>query len=490
MYRSRTGLWAVTTLVLAALLAGCSADPQTEAAREQATAERENRFRDCLELADDITATLQSYLDQFAPDGAVDGSIGAQPQSTADLQTAADTFRRRRVALGCGVHEFRVLLDVALEDLDGSGPLARAIEAQLRNVVFPPIGPAADVTVEPGDDLAAAVHGAHPDVTVRLAPGRHELDEPLLLLRPATLVGAGSDRTTIVSGAPGAVVVHLGQETFSADGIRFLHEGDEEASVVVLSNGSYRLDDVTVEGGVGGADGAGWGLVLGSGQDRVENRVEDARGLVLLDNAVGGMAVVDRNPTITDVVATGNTGCGVCFLGAAGGTLDQVEVRDNDIGLSIGGDSAPSVSALTADGNRASGVIANDRAETRLDGATITSNGALGVRVQDAATLTITEATIAGHGEVGVLVEADGTLELTEGSVSEVPAGVAVRGAAAATVSDVVVSGVEEANVVFGGTSTGSVGELTCAEGVPGVVLLEQTSVEVLDATCPVFDQR
>lgn len=490
MYRSRTGLRAVTTLVLAALLVGCSTDPQTQAAREQATQAREERFRGCLELADDITATLQSYLDQFAPDETVDGSIGAQPQTTADLQTAAEDFRLRRLALGCGEHEFRVLLDLALEDLEGAGPLARAIEAQLRDVVLPPPGPAAVVTVEPGDDLAAAVHGAHPDVTVRLAAGRHELEEPLVLFRPATLVGVGSDETTIVSAAPGAVVLHLGQETFSAEGVRFLHEGDEQASVVVLSSGSYRLDDVAVEGGVGGADGAGWGLLLGGGQDRVEDRVEDVQGLVLRDNAAGGMAIVDRKPTITDLVATGNAGCGVCFMGASGGTLEKVEVRDNDIGLSVGGDSRPTVSDLTADGNRASGVLANGSAEARVAGATITSNGALGVGIRDTAKLTITEASIAGHGEVGVLVEADGTLELTGGSVAEVPAGVAVRGGATATVSDVVISGVEEANVVFGGASTGSVGRLTCADGVPGVVLLEETTVEVLDDTCPVLDQR
>lgn len=476
-------------LLVAVVLTACESGPSPQ---EQASiAAEEARYAACLDLAGDIAATLQSYVDQFAPQ--LEGGVGTEIPAVEDLQAAAEEFRRRRSAAGCRAREFQLLLNRSLADLEGEGPLARAVVGRVRDEVAPVTGPAASVTVEVGDDLAAAVHDAGPGALIQLAPGRHELDEPLVLLREARIVGGGAPTTSIVSSAPGAVLLYAGDDRLTLTGVTLGHEGDESASVLVVPSGSLELRDVVVRGGVTDAAGsAGWGIVLGAGASSEGAASEQLLdGLVAEGNQAGGVAVTGGAPTLRDVRSTGNGGCGICWLEGAAGTLSEAELHDNEVGLSLTGASAPSVTDLTATGNQRAGVViegSDDGAE--FEDLALRDNGAVGMVVRGDATPRIAGVVIDGHDEAGVVVEGASVPSVTGLEVRGGAVGLLVREEAAPEVVEVTVADVVDAHVVFAGDSGGSLRDVTCSAAAPGIVLLGATSVDVSEAGCEVVDQR
>lgn len=489
----------------------CSEGPSPE---ELAASEAdEARFAACLDLAEDVTATLQAYVDQFAPQ--VEGGIDTEVPSIGDLQAAAEEFSRRRAAAGCRAREFQLLLDRALGDLEGEGPLGLAVTARVRDEVAPVPGPPATVVVAPGDDVAAAVHGAGAGAVVQLEAGRHELDEPLVLLRGTRLVGAGADTTTVASSAPGAVVLHAGDDDLSVEGITFAHEGDEPASVLVAPSGRHDLRDVAVRGGVADETGStGWGLVLGgatdpdatdgdaagddetAGDDAADGVAADADDVGIVDvraddNEAGGVAVTGGAPELSGLVARDNGGCGICWLGDATGSLTDAEVTGNAIGLSVAGTSAPVVRDVVATGNLQAGVLLEGTGGApELTGLELADNGAAGLVVRGATTATVRDVVSSGHSQSGVVVEGEGAPELSEVEVRGAAVGVLVRDAGAPALEGVVVADVTEAHMVFSDDSAGEVVDATCESTPVGIALLGATTVDVDAAGCGVVDQR
>lgn len=490
--RRLTGAWA-GLLVAAVALGACTADPGPTDEEIAASEADEDRFAACASLAADITGTIQDFVDQFAPatEQAGDGP-DAQFPSVQDLQDAADRFAQRRAALGCGAREFQVLLGRAVEDLQGQGPWARAVVAQVRDQLLPPSGPPESVSVAPGDDLAAAVHDAGPGALVELAPGRHVLDEPLVLLRASRLVGAGSDRTTIVSEAADTVVLQAGGGPMVLEGVTVAHEGSEPASVLVVASGGYDLRDVEVRGGVADeAGGSGWGLVVGMrGREGVTGpqRITDLR---VTGNAAGGMSVAaDRAPVVAGLEAEDNGGCGLCFSAAAAGEFSQVRLRGNGVGALLAGDSAPTMTDVEASGNADAGVVAEEATSGTMQDVELTANGAAGAVLRGSSTVWLTGLTASDHAEMGVLVEGTAAPVLADVSVAGASVGVLVHDAATPEVDGVTVTDVSDAHMVWSADASGTVNDATCEAEAPGLVLLERSAPEVGGDVCAVVDQR
>lgn len=500
--RRVAGVWA-GLLVGALALGACTSDPGPTDAEIAASEAAEERFEACAALATDITEAVQEFVDGFAPidDGVGPGAAGASPgpdtadapiTSVQDLQDAAETFGRRRAALGCGPREFEVLLSRAVEELEGRGPLARAVVAQVRDELLPTIGPSETVDVAPGDDLIAAVHGADPDALIRLAPGRHELDEPLLLLRPTRLVGAGSDRTTIVSDAPNAVLLQAGGGPLRLEGMTVAHEGDEPASVVVVAQGGYDLRDVVVRGGVADvAAGSGWGLVLGVPGQPDAPEVRQLTDVRATGNGAGGVAVgADRAPNVDGLEADDNQGCGVCFSDAAAGRFTGLALHGNEIGLVLAGDSAPNMADIEISDNTEAGIVVEAASSATVSDARVTANGAVGVVLRGTSTVQLTGLTIGDHVEVGLLVEGAAAPVVADVEVAGSPVGILARGESTPQVDAAVVSDVVDAHLVWGEQAAGRVADATCQDDTPGLVLLDAADPELGDDVCAVIDQR
>lgn len=477
---------------LVLFVTACSpSGPSPEEVAESEAAER--RFVACGGLAEDVTETVQQYVDQFAPvEESADGELNASVPPPDALDEAAAGFQRRRVALGCKPREFQLQMQRALDELEAVGPVGRAVVAEVRDRLLERSGPAAMVTVAPGDDLAEAVHDAGPGAVVRLEPGRHELAEPLALLRPTILVGAGSDVTTVVSRAAGAVVLHLGQGEMDVEGVGFAHEGNEVASVLVAAVGSYRLRDVTVTGGVADDQrSSGWGLMLGGAPGQSVDRTEEVIGLRATDNDAGGIAVVgDRSPSLEDITADDNGGCGICFLGAGSAVLDGGSFARNQSGVSASDGAQPTLRDVTFVDNAEAAVLAAGDAVVEVHDATATGNGPLGFVVTGDAELRVQASTITGHTEAALLAEGGGRLVVEDVEASGSPLGLLVREQASGEVTALVVTEVTQTHVVFADDADGSISGGSCGGAGHGIVLLGAASVEVGDTACATVDQR
>lgn len=490
--RRLTGTWA-GLLVAAVALGACTTDPGPTDAEIAASEATEERFAACASLAADITQTLQEFVDQFAPatEQAGDGP-DAQFPSVQDLQDAADRFAQRRAALGCGPREFQVLLGRAVEDLQGGGPLARAVVAQVRDQLLPTAGPPESVSVAPGEDLAAAVHDAGPGALVELEAGRHELDEPLMLLRPSRIVGAGSGRTTIVSEAAVTVLLQAGEGPLVLEGVTVAHEGSEPASVVVLAGGGYDLRDVVIRGGVtDDAGGSGWGLVVGvQGREGVTGP-QQATDLRVTGNDAGGMTVTaDRDPVVTGLEADGNGSCGICFSGAATGRFTRVRAHGNGVGILLAGDSAPELEDVDVSRNTEAGIVAEGPTAATVQDVRATGNGAVGVVLRGTSSVRIEGVAVTAHAELGILVEGAASPTVVDADVTGAPVGVLVRGEATPELEAVTVADVADAHLVWAATASGTITNATCDGEAPGLVLIEDADPEIGADVCDVVDQR
>jgi hypothetical protein len=483
------------SVATAMLVTACSSGPPVPTAAELAASQAQDRlYTACQRLSQDIAERLQAYVDQFAPiDETAAGALEAGVPDTADLAVASEQFRVRRAALACQPREFQLLLTIALADVEGNGALGQAVAAQVRDAVLETSGPAATVTVEPGDDLAAAVHDAGPRAEIRLAAGTYRLEESLVLLRDTTLIGAGSDATFIVSSAPGAAVLNLGDGHFAAEGISFTHDGQDPASVLVLATGGYDLFAVSLTGGV--ADdtlSSGFGLVLGGGPAASEgDRTERLEDVIATGNGAGGIVVAgDRAPVMTGLGIYDNVGCGICWVAASGGSLADSTITGNVTGVSVADSATPTVTDTTVERNTAAGMVVDVDATLRIKRGRVTDNGVVGLAATGSGTFIIDATVVGQHTEVGILTEGQSMAQLTGVELSGSPVSVLAREASNVTARNVASADATDAHILFSGSSTGLVDGGTCAGSGPKIVLLEDSTADTRDAGCDVIDQR
>ena len=449
--RRATALLGAVVLLLTACASGDPGSDASPSPTPSPESAQERRFRLCGQLADDIASALQGWVDTFAPvDPNAHGTTAPEEPSPSptqvDLPALMEQYAQRRAQLACRPREFEVQLARSLEDVEGQGPLGRAVASTVESMILTTTGPAAAVEVNPGDDLADAVLGADRGAVVTLAPGTYELEEPLLLLKPVTIVGGGIEETIVTSSAAGAAMAFIGDGRFVLEDLELRHEGEEPASVLLLTSGEVEVSDVRLGGGVADEQGStGFGAVLGgAGGERSGTRRLD--GVEAVDNGSGGFVVVDgAAPTLVDVTARGNTPCGICYLGRAGGELRDSLFEENEVGVVLARTADPAVERVTTRANRTVGILVEQEASGRFEGVTVADNGV---------------------------------------------AGVLVRGQAAPLLVDLDVTGHEEVAILFQGEAGGTVEGGTCEDAPFEIALLDASSPDVEDAGCEVHDQR
>jgi nitrous oxidase accessory protein NosD len=432
-----------------ALLSGaCSSWASTdEPTPEEAAQER--RSRGCGALAADIAEAVQAWVDDFAPAAAAtdEGGDPGIVEPGTDLPVVARNYQERRDQLGCRPREFQHQLTREMARVEGEGPVGQAVAAAVRAQALATAGPPRNVEVGPDDDLQAAILRADPGAVVRLAAGEHVVDEPLMLLQPVTIVGAGRDETAVVSSAEGAAIAFIGEGGIRLEDLEVRHTGEAPASVLVFTTGSVELARVRAAGGVADESGtSGFGVVLGGAAATDAGAPQELDDVEVVDNAAGGIAVVDEAaPTIVASTVRDNAGCGVCYLGVAGGQLRGGTAIGNEVGVALGNTADPIIERLEAHDNTTAGVVVEAQASGTFEDGEVLANGPIGVLVRDEAAPTLVGLTVEDHGD---------------------------------------------AAIVFGGTAGGTVRDVVCGGGGLAIVLIESAEPDVADAGCPVQDER
>ena len=490
----------------------------------------------CAELAALLVDGLQDHVDAYAttaPEGIAQVSVAR----AALLEEVATGAGDAAVRLGCTGTEYRDLVATELDRLEATSGVQRAVAGTFVSGLLGGDDPSdpgpSTIQVATVAELEAAVIGAGSGSTIEVAAGDYELERSLVVLRPLTLVGAGAESTTLTSSATGAAAVIGTTGTVTITGVT-IGATAPGASVVAVTRGGLDLDAVTILGATRDDGGAGgFGLVLAP-DDTVATRRHAVTASTFRDNG-GGAILVDGaiTPRFADIDVVATTGCGICWIGAAGGVLEDARIEGGDAGLRVEGDAAPAIrDTMITDATTGLVVlgasrpvvtdttIASAEAAAEIGGAsvpelqrvtmtgsadvglrmagtsaatvvdvTITGTGAGGIGVLEAASPTITGGTVDLEGEVGVLFSgtAGGTIEGTR--ITGPRIGLQVGGQANATVTGVTATGVQDAAFLVVDDAATTMSGLVCDDDDTGIVGLQTTGDhDVRDVDCRIVD--
>lgn len=397
MTRRRGGT--IGALVVVAVLAGCGNDDETEATSTTSTTEDAARATACDEAIDGIGVAVDRYLAGYESGGQLVATEPAESGDPADAPAASTSTTTTgdgpldeegfQAALAdaqgaisryrCDPAQTRLALEQRLAEMEPEGPLADAVLRQLSVSMLGelPAEPT-ETVVAPGEDLRDVLARSPDGSTVVLEAGEHRLDHSLVLLAGIELRGAGRDATTIISTAPEAAVLAPTDRRVTIRGMSIRHEGEEPASVLVGgSASSIAVSDVRLTGGRVDADGQGGaGVLLFGGEGESDGRettleVTDAE---LVDNEAAGLVLSGAHRTsVVRADVRGNGQCGICFLGASDGSVEDSTFDGNGVGIAATGTSRPSLLRLTVRGGEV-GIQAADEAQPAIQDVTVSAS--------------------------------------------------------------------------------------------------------------------
>lgn len=271
-------------------------------------------------------------------------------------------------------------------------------------------------TLQPGENLQAAIEALAPGAALRLAAGEYRLEDPLRLRRGVRLVGAGAAQTRITRlRTPHARLVEAHPPTGEALHLEDLAlawaDGEARPGVYL-----FQSDVLVVEGGEVALRGCrlagsaseharshdmygGSGLRVGAdAQVRAEGCeivIHGGHGV----KASGRAVLVLENCWVAE-----NRGFGLLIEGGAAVEARQAAFVDNAHGGVAGFDAAAVVlSQGQVQGNRRVGVRLETTGGTALEGCMVESNGGTGVEAKGG-TLAIAGGVIRGNGGDGLWI--------------------------------------------------------------------------------------
>jgi hypothetical protein len=237
-----------------------------------------------------------------------------------------------------------------------------------------------------------------PDSVVRLAPGRHRLSQTLVVLQAVTIVGAGRNRTELVSNAAGSVLLVLTDGRVELRGLTARHSGRSAASVLLGGPTSSVVLDAARIADASGKNGQGGNGVLmtaSRGQEQGRGTTLEVTGTEFRGNEAAGVLLTGGHRTsVRRSTFVGNGQCGVCFADSSGGAVRTSRFSRNDVGVAVlddarpallddrftggqvgvqaSGRSRPLVRSSSVQGAARAAMIFSGRATGRVDGSTCT----------------------------------------------------------------------------------------------------------------------
>jgi parallel beta-helix repeat protein len=297
--------------------------------------------------------------------------------------------------------------------------------------------------------------------TVILEAGTFLLTEPLSVTKAITLVGAGMDRTDVVSEAEDYLAHFGGEGPFTAQGITFRHQGDATANVVVMDGGEMDFTLCRFTGGIRDEEEkeGGYGLRI---RAKTAGRVQECK---MDKNELHGVAIqgqaeveLERN------VCSENTQAGIRFSGSSGGTARENECK----------------------GNGLSGIIVKDQALAYLDENMCSGNEQNGIAYFEGGGGTAQGNECSGNGMHGISVN-DQAQPTLEGNVCRDNSmhGIAVFNQAQPTLEENVCKDNEEVGIRFADTSGGAARQNECSQNkLTGIAVVEEAQPSIEGNIC------
>lgn len=344
------------------------------------------------------------------------GSPSTDP--SGDLDAAASAARAAISRYGCAITTFRSDLETGLKTVPAQSPVAAAVLARLTASLTGQVAQQTTTrSVTPTDDLTTVLAQLAPGSTVLLQPGTYSLSRTLVLLDGVTLRGSGRETTVVRSTAPDAAVVILTAGRVEVSDLRLeLDPGVPATGVVAGPQSSLVLSAVTVSGATATKAGLGGAGVQMSGQ--AGDRPAGVTTLQVTDssfdhNAWAGIALGGgHRASVLRASFTANGQCGMCFLDASSGSVQDSRFSDDLVGLGANGTASP-----TWVGNTVTG-------------------GTVGVQLDGSATPTIQNLTVTGASRAAVIFSGRATGAIAQATCTSVPYGIVVADTAAPTLGD------------------------------------------------------
>ncbi|MFL6206443.1 MAG: right-handed parallel beta-helix repeat-containing protein [Acidimicrobiales bacterium] len=335
-----------------------------------------DRYVSGYEVAREIAASDATATDPST--ATTSPAEGKEPLGEADFQSALSEADAALRSSGCDPAETRDDLTEGLASVSAEGPVADAVLRQLaasmtgRMARTPQV-----VTAAPGSDLRDVVSALPDGSTVELQAGEHRLDSSLVLLTGVTLRGTGRDATTLVSTAPDAAVLALTERRVELTGLTIRREGDAPGSAVLGgSAASVVLSKARLTGGKADADGQGGAGVLmyASGEEGAgRGTTLEVTDTEVRDNQAAGIVLSGgHRASVVRATFASNGQCGMCFLGASDGSVEDSTFDGNGLGVAATGTSKPGLLRLTITGGEV-GVQAGDQAAPVIKDVTISA---------------------------------------------------------------------------------------------------------------------
>ena len=203
------------------------------------------------------------------------------------------------------------------------------------------------------DSVKKLVQHAKQGGRVQIAAGAYTLKEPLTLSNNVELIGAGKDKTFIISSAQGHVVKFEGEGTFVAKGISFEHTGDAWADVVRVTKGGMDIENCRFSSGVWNDDErkGGDGLwVTGQAQGVVKNSIFENNDLHGVDVADEAKLKLEKN------ILHNNEGGGIVYFGNSSGEATGNTSKGNGVGIGVRDAAQPRIEQNILHDNRTAGI--------------------------------------------------------------------------------------------------------------------------------------
>lgn len=422
-------------VILAAVVSGCStpgASTPSPTAPDPAAA----RALACRDAAAALVKTVDETVawydtsdasaspvatpgDGTPTDAAASGSDNPSPDAAPaapDLTAAVEAARTAITGNGCATAAFVAELKAGLAAIKPRGAIATAVLARVSATLTGRASQTADTRrVLPTDDLVQSLAEIGPGSTIELEAGTYALTSPLVLLDGITIKGAGRDRTVLSSSASGAAVliVTSGRVELRDLALR-LDAGTPASGILGGPTTSLLLSGVRVSGAratpesVGGA-----GIQLSGSRSGSAGTTLEVTDSAFDDNGWAGIAVAgDHKVSVLRAAFSRNGQCGLCFLDASTGSVEDSTFDGNMVGLGATGTSSPTWLRNTVTG------------------------GTVGVQVDGTAAPTIDTITITGSSRAAAIFSARSAGVITHATCKGVHYGIVVADTAAPTLGD------------------------------------------------------
>ena len=246
---------------------------------------------------------------------------------------------------------------------------------------------------------------------VEIAAGRYVLEESLILTKDVELVGAGRDKTFIVSKADDFGIGFEGSGSFKAQGLTFDYRGKKPSTILWVHDGQVDINDCAFRGGVESKKSKNIRIIaasrqsyLGHGLYLTGETTGEIKESIFEANSSNGIAMLDQvQIVIKQSTINNNFGSGIAYFGNVQGEAINNTVEGNGVsGIVIFDEAQPKLGQNTISNNSYYGISYNRNSGGMAMGNTIEGNSLHGIQVKDESQPRLEQNNISNNNNSGI----------------------------------------------------------------------------------------